>query len=123
MARTQASVADLAGVVRRTTGDVPPPLVGASMAVIENTAYVFGGRLVPTRSMVATLYALNLDSLAWSQLWPPADATFRVHEGFGENIEELQDAEGSKVVQGPRARYFHGCDAYGDQLVIFGGVR
>lgn len=101
MSRTQASVADLAGVVRRTTGEVPPPLVGASLTVVENTAYVFGGRLVPTRTMVATLYSLSLESLTWTRLWPPADVEVRTHHA-SENVEELQAGEG--VLYGPQGR-------------------
>ncbi|BGP40240.1 hypothetical protein JCM10449v2_004198 [Rhodotorula kratochvilovae] len=100
-----SSAADLTASVRRTTGDRPPPLVGCSVTLIGDAVFVFGGRLVPTRTMVGTLYRLDLASGAWAQLWPPA---------AGED-------EGANGAQGPQARYFHSACAWGDKLVIFGG--
>ncbi|BGP51829.1 hypothetical protein JCM10450v2_007785 [Rhodotorula kratochvilovae] len=95
-----ADWADLTSTVRRTKGDCPPPLVGASVTLVGDSIYVFGGRPVHSREMVNSLYALDLRSLAWAKLWPsPAAATAR----------------------GPAPRYFHSAQAWGDKLVVFGG--
>ncbi|GAA6033989.1 hypothetical protein JCM8097_000636 [Rhodosporidiobolus ruineniae] len=103
-AQQVSSAADLTASVRRTTGEQPPPLVGCSVTLVADSIYVFGGRLVPTRTMVSTLYKLDLRSLAWSQVWPPSSSS------AGEADED-----------GPQARYFHSACAWGDKLVIFGG--
>lgn len=116
-----ATLADLTNVVRRTTGDVPPPLVGASLTVIDSTAYVFGGRLVPTRTMVDTLYALALDTLVWTRLWPPADVRVRIHDGT-EGMEELEDASGEATLRGPRASAV-GCIAFCQRGPTSPGLR
>jgi len=65
-----SSAADLTASVRRTSGQRPPPLVGSSVTVIGDAAFVFGGRLVPSRTMVGTLYRLDLPSGEWTRLWP-----------------------------------------------------
>ena len=96
-----SSAADLTASVRRTSGQRPPPLVGSSVTVIGDAAFVFGGRLVPSRTMVGTLYRLDLPSGEWTRLWPV--------EG------------GDAAAQGPQPRYFHSACAWGDKLVIFGG--
>lgn len=138
-----ATLADLTASTRRTTGQRPPPLVhqlylpsfdarsrgeqvGASTTVVGCKLFLFGGRLVPTRTMVNTLYVLDLESLVWEQLWPPADRAVRVASNEGqEGMEELEDGEAVKdaPLRGPQARYFHSCDVHGDLLLIFGGVR
>ncbi|GAA5821592.1 hypothetical protein JCM3770_005306 [Rhodotorula araucariae] len=93
-----ADWADLMSVTRRTKGDCPPPLVGASVTLVGDSIYVFGGRPVHSREMVNTLYALHLRSLTWAKLWPAAAAA-----------------------RGPAPRYFHSAQAWGDKLVVFGG--
>lgn len=72
--------------MRRTTGDVPPGLVGFSSTTIGDKLYVFGGRLVHVRRMVNELRALDLNTLVWEKLWPLDDSS----EG-----------------EGPQPRYFH----------------
>lgn len=122
-----STLADLTGSVRRTTGEVPPPLVGASTTVLRNKLYLFGGRLVPTRTMINSLFCLDFETLVWVQLWPPKDVKVKVSD-TGEHIEELEDSPanmnggGTVTVRGPQARYFHSCDVWGDSLLIFGGV-
>lgn len=66
-----------------------------------DSIYVFGGRPVHSREMVNSLHALDLRSLAWTQLWPPCP--------------------GSTMFRGPAPRYFHSAQAWGDKLVVFGG--
>ncbi|GAA5876854.1 hypothetical protein JCM8547_002408 [Rhodosporidiobolus lusitaniae] len=87
--------ADLVSTTRKTRGDVPPPLVGASVTLVNDVLYVFGGRPVASREMVNSLYALDLRSLTWTLL-PSSPST-------------------------PSPRYFHSCTAWGDKLVFFGG--
>ncbi|TNY22053.1 hypothetical protein DMC30DRAFT_173860 [Rhodotorula diobovata] len=100
-APTMADWADLTSTVRRTKGECPPPLVGASVTLVGDSIYVFGGRPVHSREMVNSLHALDLRSLAWTQLWPPCP--------------------GSTMSRGPAPRYFHSAQAWGDKLVVFGG--
>lgn len=112
---------DLTSCVRRTTGDVPPGLVGFSSTTIGDKLYIFGGRLVHVRRMVNELRALDLNTLVWEKLWP---------------------LDGVSESEGPQPRYFHryvrcwtgygsgselirvsrSADAWGSKLVIFGGM-
>ncbi|GAA5908879.1 hypothetical protein JCM8208_005607 [Rhodotorula glutinis] len=96
-----ADWADLTSTVRRTKGDCPPPLVGASVTLVGDAVYVFGGRPVHSREMVNSLYSLDLRSSRWTQLWPPST--------------------GSTMSRGPAPRYFHSAQAWGRKLVVFGG--
>ena len=75
--------------------------VGASVTLVGDAVYVFGGRPVHSREMVNALYALDLRSSRWTQLWPPST--------------------GSTMSRGPAPRYFHSAQAWGDKLVVFGG--
>ncbi|KAI9287466.1 hypothetical protein BC943DRAFT_274885 [Umbelopsis sp. AD052] len=99
MAPNVQTIADLTTRTRVTTGDVPPPLVGATTTVIGNQMLVFAGRLVTTRRMTNDMYILNLETLEWTRFIPPPGAE-----------------------RPPRPRYFHSANAYDDQLVIFGGM-
>lgn len=91
------TLADLTACVRRTNGVRPPPLVGCSLTLIGDSVYLFGGRLVPTRTMVSTLYALNLNTLSWTNLTPP------------------------NSIPSPAPRYFHSAESWGNKIIIFGG--
>lgn len=129
MTAQTSTLADLTAATRRTTGQRPPPLVrslalslslsprsgsslsryqvGCSLTLINDHIYLFGGRLVPTRTMVSTLYSLSLRTLEWQLLWPPTTTS---------------TAEASTPAPvGPAARYFHSAEAWGHKIVIFGG--
>ncbi|CAE6421168.1 unnamed protein product [Rhizoctonia solani] len=93
------SVSDLTTYSRKARGDVPPPLVGASTTVIGNQMYLFGGRLVTQRRMVADLYCFHLEEYTWERLAPP----------------DLDP-------NAPPPRYFHSADVWDSHLVIFGGM-
>ncbi|KAG1057239.1 hypothetical protein G6F43_000901 [Rhizopus delemar] len=93
------SVSGIITQVQSTLGDVPPPLVGASVNVIKDKVYVFGGRLASTRKMTNYLYILDLNTLQWIRHIPPPDSD-----------------------EAPQARYFHSASDYNDQLIIFGGM-
>lgn len=93
------SIADLTTETKPTTGDIPPPLVGASTTVAGNKLYAFGGRLVSSRQMTNHLYILNLDTLVWSHHIAEPDSP-----------------------PPPRPRYFHSANLFGDCLVVFGGM-
>lgn len=99
MAPNVQTIADLTTRTRVTTGDVPPPLVGATTTVIDNQMFVFAGRLVTTRRMTNDMYILNLETLEWTRFIPPPGAE-----------------------RPPRPRYFHSANVYDNQLVIFGGM-
>ncbi|KAG8780878.1 hypothetical protein FRC15_009199 [Serendipita sp. 397] len=92
------SVSDLTTFARRTQGDVPPPLVGASTTVVGDKMYLFGGRLVSLRKMVSDMYEFDLQTYIWRKIEPSSD-------------EEV-----------PGPRYFHSADAWNNHLVIFGGM-
>ncbi|KAI5983463.1 hypothetical protein EDD15DRAFT_2533737 [Pisolithus albus] len=88
------SISDLTTFCRKTTGDVPPNLVGASTTVVGSKVYLFGGRLVTERRTVSDLYVFDLETFAWKKIEPFEDDDI------------------------PEPRYFH----RNDQLVIFGGM-
>ncbi|KIY45618.1 regulatory protein ral2, partial [Fistulina hepatica ATCC 64428] len=92
------SIYDLTTFSRKTTGDVPAKLVGASTTVIGAKLYLFGGRLVSERRMVSDLYSFDLATYRWERVpFHPED-----------------DA--------PTPRYFHSADSWCGQLVVFGGM-
>ncbi|GAA5912223.1 hypothetical protein JCM5296_005451 [Sporobolomyces johnsonii] len=97
--------ADLTSTLRKTRGECPPPLVGASVTLVNDAVYVFGGRPVTSRTMVSTLYSLDLRTLVWTRLWPKAEA----------------DRAAAMSEEGPSPRYFHSAEAWEDKLLLFGG--
>ncbi|KAJ7176001.1 hypothetical protein C8R46DRAFT_76899 [Mycena filopes] len=92
------SIYDLTTFCRKTTGDVPAKLVGASTTVVGSKMYLFGGRLVTERRMVADLYVFDLETYNWEKITPYPDDDV------------------------PRARYFHSVDTWNNQLIVFGGM-
>ncbi|KAJ7784411.1 hypothetical protein B0H16DRAFT_1356442 [Mycena metata] len=92
------SIYDLTTFCRKTTGDVPAKLVGASTTVVGSKMYLFGGRLVTERRMVADLYVFDLETYNWEKIVPFPDDDV------------------------PRARYFHSVDTWNNQLIVFGGM-
>ncbi|KAG6868625.1 hypothetical protein C0993_000215 [Termitomyces sp. T159_Od127] len=92
------SINDLTTFCRRTTGDVPAKLVGASTTVVGSKMYLFGGRLFTERKMVADLYVFDMETFNWEKI----------------PISPDDDV--------PRARYFHSADAWNNKLIIFGGM-
>ena len=85
--------------VNRTTGERPPPLVGASSVIVGDRMYVFGGRRLSRSkpNLTNTLFEIDLVSRHWR----------RVH------------THGNR----PIPRYFHSMNALGDtKLVCFGGM-
>ncbi|KAI7881368.1 galactose oxidase [Lichtheimia hyalospora FSU 10163] len=93
------SIADLITETKRTGGEIPPSLVGASTVIVGNSMYVFGGRLVSSRQMTNHLYILDLSTLKWTRHAPSLDST-----------------------PPPRARYFHTASVYKNHMVVFGGM-
>ncbi|KAL5524836.1 hypothetical protein ACEPAF_9982 [Sanghuangporus sanghuang] len=105
------SVSDLTTSSRKTSGTVPPKLVGASTTIVGDKMYLFGGRLVAERRMVSDLHVFDLETFVWTKV-PPFP---------GDDI--------------PGARYFHSADSshlartfglsvFAGQnfLIIFGGM-
>ncbi|KAL1692896.1 hypothetical protein GGG16DRAFT_89620 [Schizophyllum commune] len=94
------SIYDLTTFARRTRGATPPKLVGASTTVVGNRVYLFGGRLVQERRMVADLWAFDTQTFTWEAITPASPPS-----------------------RAPRARYFHSSDAFaGRWLLVFGGM-
>jgi len=107
------SIANLSSRLHLCSGDVPPPLVGASATLVEPSqhgqakgaqVYLFGGRLVSSRRMVNTLYRLDLDEMRWSRLTPTTKP-------------KLATAEPS--LQQPQPRYFHSADLWNNKIIFF----
>lgn len=93
------SLSSLVCNVHRTTGDVPPALVGASTVVSGDKLFVFGGRRLSRRrpQLTQNLYELDLVKRHWT----------------------LLRTTGTK----PAPRYFHSVCALGDtKLVCYGGM-
>jgi hypothetical protein len=80
-----------------TTGDIPPPLVGATTVIVHDMLYVFGGRVSDGSRLTSDLYKLDLNLRYWTQIETKGDT--------------------------PSPRYFHSTCKYGDdKLVCFGGM-
>ncbi|EIW80993.1 galactose oxidase [Coniophora puteana RWD-64-598 SS2] len=92
------SISDLTTFCRKTTGDVPPKLVGASTTVTGSKVFLFGGRLVTERRMVSDLFVFDLETFVWERIQP-----------------HPEDDE-------PEARYFHSTETWNNQLIVFGGM-
>lgn len=105
---TAAVLADCCANLRLTTGDIPPPLVGASTTIVGEAAYVFGGRHVGSRTMTADLYRLSLSSFAWyvSNLLSVKNESM-IRDKLWPRDEQI-----SEQSSGPAARYFHSAEAY-----------
>jgi hypothetical protein len=67
------SVSDLTTFSRKTSGDVPPKLVGASTTVVGDKVYLYGGRLVTERRMVTDMYVFDRGLL--DPLPPPCNVS------------------------------------------------
>ncbi|KAI7879350.1 galactose oxidase [Lichtheimia hyalospora FSU 10163] len=93
------SISGITTQIQATSGQVPPPLVGASISVVDDRVFVFAGRLVSSRQMTNYMYVLDLHTLEWTRHIPPPDSA-----------------------KAPRARYFHSANVYNNTIVIFGGM-
>ncbi|SNX82255.1 related to Ral2 protein, implicated in activation of ras1 [Melanopsichium pennsylvanicum] len=109
------SIANLSSRLHLCSGDVPPPLVGASATLVESTRdgiafgakiYLFGGRLVSSRRMVNILYCLDLDEMKWSRISPATKSR----------------SEAAETSEQPQPRYFHSADLWQDKILFFGGM-
>ncbi|KAF9572361.1 hypothetical protein EC968_010014 [Mortierella alpina] len=111
------SISDLTTTSRITTGDIPPPLVGATMTIVDDKLYLFGGRLIQNRQMTNSLYILHLEDFHW------------------ENVSDIVNVQPAKPAVGdpgaedeiemsspPAERYFHSANAYKNMIVFFGGM-
>lgn len=74
------------------------------------------------------MYALNLSTLVWQKVWPPAAASTAVKEAeptrasSNDILEELDEGLSGSQPRGPLPRYFHSANAHEDSIYIFGGV-
>ncbi|KAI9275651.1 hypothetical protein BDA99DRAFT_496109 [Phascolomyces articulosus] len=93
------SISGIITQVHNTTGETPPPLVGASMTVVGDRVFVFAGRLVTSRKMTNYMYVLDLNTLQWTRHIPPPDSA-----------------------KPPKPRYFHSADVYNNTIIVFGGM-
>ncbi|KAG0057744.1 hypothetical protein BGZ83_003642 [Gryganskiella cystojenkinii] len=113
------SISDLTTTSRITTGDIPPPLVGATMTIVDDKMYLFGGRLVQNRQMTNSLYILHLEEFRWENVshivnvMPPAN-----NAAIGDPGAE----EENEISTPPSERYFHSANAYKNSIVFFGGM-
>ncbi|KAI8053700.1 uncharacterized protein B0P05DRAFT_479597, partial [Gilbertella persicaria] len=89
------SIAELITEFHKTTGDVPPLLIGATTTIINDHVYLFGGRLQSTRQISNRLYVLSLKTKVWMLIQPQNKPA--------------------------RPRYFHSANAYGSHHIIFFG--
>ena len=95
------SLSNLTTSVPSITGEIPPPLVGASTTVIGDKMYLFGGRLPTLRRMSSDLYLFDLRTSVWKNITPTS-------------------SESDAHV--PTPRYFHSIDSWNNFLIIFGGM-
>ncbi|KAG0339713.1 hypothetical protein BG000_001514 [Podila horticola] len=111
------SISDLTTTSRITTGDIPPPLVGATMTIVDDKMYLFGGRLIQTRQMTNALYILHLTEFRWENVTDVVNVV-PTKPSIGD-----PGAEDEMEVSAPPAeRYFHSANAYKNSIVYFGGM-
>lgn len=94
-APSTTSIAQLITEFHKTTGDVPPLLIGATTTLVDNFIYLFGGRLQSSRQISNRLYVLNLNSKVWESIIPHSKA--------------------------PPPRYFHSANYDGEHHILFYG--
>ncbi|KAI7861159.1 hypothetical protein BDC45DRAFT_529751 [Circinella umbellata] len=93
------SISGIITQVRITSGEVPPPLVGASVTVVGDKVFVFAGRLVSSRKMTNHMHVLDINTLVWTRHIPPPDSD-----------------------KPPKPRYFHSASVFENSIVMFGGM-
>ncbi|KAI9474033.1 MAG: hypothetical protein EXX96DRAFT_529108 [Benjaminiella poitrasii] len=64
------SIAELITEFHKTTGNVPPPLIGATTTLANQNIYLFGGRLQSTRQISNLVYVLSLRTHTWETIQP-----------------------------------------------------
>ncbi|BFZ55375.1 hypothetical protein PYCC9005_002415 [Savitreella phatthalungensis] len=94
------TILDLCIDRRRCTGEIPPPLVGATTTIVRRQLFVIGGRSLQSKRSSCEVYCLDLDTAFWTHVDTSCTDTTR-----------------------PKARYFHTASAYGEKIVIFGGMQ
>ncbi|KAF9139309.1 hypothetical protein BGX30_008108 [Mortierella sp. GBA39] len=110
------SISDLTTTSRITTGDIPPPLVGATMTIVDDKLFLFGGRLIQNRQMTNSLFVLNLSDFHWQNASEIVNVTPK--RAIGDPGAEDENEMGAP----PTERYFHSANAYKNTIVIFGGM-
>ncbi|PWN53604.1 hypothetical protein IE53DRAFT_140695 [Violaceomyces palustris] len=130
------SISNLSSRLSHCSGDVPPPLVGASATLVDPSSstssltissaklYVFGGRLVSNRRMVNDLYELDLETLQWKKLGqgPPSSDTNLKSLALASPSASSTSSSSLSSAKGPQPRYFHSADLWEGRIVIFGGM-
>ncbi|KAF9413083.1 hypothetical protein BGZ94_000838 [Podila epigama] len=111
------SISDLTTTSRITTGDIPPPLVGATMTIVDDKLYLFGGRLIQTRQMTNSLYILHLNEFRWENVTDVVNVT-PTKPSIGDPGAEDE----IEISAPPTERYFHSANAYKNSIVYFGGM-
>ncbi|KAG0276208.1 hypothetical protein BGZ95_007843 [Linnemannia exigua] len=110
------SISDLTTTSRITTGDIPPPLVGATMTIVDDKLFLFGGRLIQNRQMTNSLFVLNLNDFHWQNVSEIVNVAPK--RAIGDPGAEDENEMGAP----PTERYFHSANAYKSTIVIFGGM-
>ncbi|KAF9097287.1 hypothetical protein BGX27_000984 [Mortierella sp. AM989] len=110
------SISDLTTTSRITTGDIPPPLVGSTMTIVDDKLYLFGGRLIQTRQMTNSLYILNLIDFNWENV------TESVNVAPTQAVGDPGAEDENEVGAPPIERYFHSANPYKNTIVFFGGM-
>ncbi|KAG0264137.1 hypothetical protein BG011_007405 [Mortierella polycephala] len=132
----QPSIKALAITPRITTGTTPPPLMGSTIVLVNDSAlHCFGGRL-ESRELTNCHYILDVETGYWEAIQPapvpqPASNTDQnatdsralfslslTTDPVNTNSGSLSDA----LSIPPQPRYFHTLNAYGTSLIAFGGM-
>ncbi|KAI8888405.1 galactose oxidase [Backusella circina FSU 941] len=90
------SIAELITEFYKTTGDVPPLLIGATTTLVGGYLYLFGGRVPRSKRISNSVYRLNLPTKEWELLNPQYTP--------------------------PTPRYFHSADHYENYIIFYGGM-
>jgi hypothetical protein len=58
---------------REARGDIPPMRYGQKTALVNNTLFMFGGRIPGAETLLNDFYSLDLESMIWTKLQPKGD--------------------------------------------------
>ncbi|EPQ29632.1 uncharacterized protein PFL1_02851 [Pseudozyma flocculosa PF-1] len=117
------SIINLSSRLHLCSGEIPPPLVGASATLVEPSSdvedrtprmYLFGGRLVSNRRMINHLYCLDLERMVWTRISPSSAAE--------SSSSASASVDSAAAASEPQPRYFHSADLWNNKIIIFGGM-
>ncbi|KAJ1976435.1 hypothetical protein H4R35_002702 [Dimargaris xerosporica] len=110
------AITEMAVTTVTTTGECPPPLVGATVTTVGTSVYLFAGRLTEPRILTNDMYILDLTTYAWRKM--PLQLSSESEAWLSASAQ----CKSEHALQLIRPRYFHSAVVYGHRIVYFGGM-